>query len=102
MWARVVISVAAFSLLRAQLRTGNESEQEAKLARKVNIDKEMSASLGKVLEALSDRFDVTFVIDCKAFERAGHKDVLKAQVKVPVRKNVELRQVLLEMLKPFQ
>jgi hypothetical protein len=101
MWQSLLCSAAVSCLLGAQFDpAAKESEQEAKLARKVSIDKEMSAPLVTVLRALSDRFDVTFVLDWKAFEEKGHKEVMKAQVKAPAQKDVELRRVLLEMLRP--
>jgi hypothetical protein len=103
MWPSLALSTAVSCLLCAQIDpVAKESDQEATLARKITIDKELSGSLEKVLEALSDRFNVSFVIDPMAFESKGYKDVMKAEVKVPSRKDVELRRVLLDLLKPLQ
>jgi hypothetical protein len=103
MWSSLVLSTVVSCLLCAQLDpAAKESDQEAKLARKITIDKEISGSLQKVLEALSDRFNVSFSIDVEAFQSRGHKDVMKAEVKVPARKDVELWRALMDLLKPLQ
>src|SRR5258707_8965220 len=55
--------------------------------------------LAKALKKLSARFGLTVLVDHKAFERAGIKDVEKRPVHLPEQVDVRLSAVLRQLLK---
>lgn len=73
-------------------------ELKAALAKKITTDRDVSATLAEVLESVSDRHDLTMLIDVAAFKKRGLDDVEKAVVKFKAQRDVEVRLVLQELL----
>jgi hypothetical protein len=66
----------------------------------VSIEKELAgAQLRDVLEMLSDRYDLTFIVDVKEFERSGgNANVEDMNVRLPKMPGVSLQTVLRQLL----
>ena len=79
--------------------TGKESDQDRKLEQKMSFELEYRGTLGKLLDDLAVKRDLTFLVELAAFETMGYKDVLGTDVVVPPRKSTTLREYLGPVLK---
>jgi len=77
---------------------------KSKLARPVNLDKgiDPSTPLKDALEFLSDRYDLTILIDTKAFEQIDIQKVEEQPVQLPRMVGVSMSTVLRLLLKQLQ
>jgi hypothetical protein len=81
-----------------------ESALAKKLKKKVSLEKGIDANtpLQDVLDFLADRYDVTFVVDTKAFEAAGVQKVTDQPIQLKPVKEVALGKVLQTVLDQVQ
>jgi hypothetical protein len=72
----------------------------AKMYRPADIDRDLDARLADVLEYLSDRFDLTLIINDEAFRKAtpAQQNVEDVRVKLPSSPRVTLRELLDKVL----
>jgi hypothetical protein len=69
----------------------------------VTIQKQLGpTTLDDMLEKLSNAYEITFVIDGKASEKAGVKALYTAKVTIGAQKDTELSKVLEKALDPVK
>jgi hypothetical protein len=88
---------------QSQIISGTVESQVELLKKRVTIEKQIGpVPLKVILEKLSDTYEVTFVVDTQAFEKAGNKSVEEAKTTVVAQKDKELSKVLEGILSPLK
>jgi len=101
----VLAVVSSFTLAPAVSAQDKETKElTKKLETKVSLEKGIDANtpLGEALEFVAGRFDVTIVVNTKAFAGAGVQKVEEQPVSLKPVKDVALGKVLQSLLEPVQ